>query len=298
MDPCRDLQSQPKRLVRPPTPASELPVLSSLPSVKFSWDRLPAFTLIELLVVIAIIAILAALLLPALNKAAGTARSAACMNNLRQLQLAWMHYYHDYNDRLVPNWLIWNGSDWRTSCGTTNSWVSGSAWTDWSAAGIHQGALWDYTRHEGIYHCPSDRTLWPYGTRRAPRPFNVGMSMYLNSLINGNLNGLPYYQLIVHKASEIRRPASRFTFLDSNEASMTCGAFVLQAHQKKVWYMMPGHRDRGCGANVAFADGSVKFKKWQYLGRVRQGAGTPTQGRQDDNDLAWLVSMMPSVTDP
>lgn len=136
--------------------------------------RSSGFTLVELLVVIAIIGTLVGLLLPAVQAAREAGRRNACMNNVKQLMLAY-HSYHDAFRRVVR---AYHGPGLKNEANTANipSTKRGTAF--WELMPFsEQSALYDKTAGDAYgtgnpnfqqiaaYLCPTDtraKTTWDW----------------------------------------------------------------------------------------------------------------------------------------
>jgi prepilin-type N-terminal cleavage/methylation domain-containing protein len=266
-----------------------------------------AFTLVELLIVIAIIAILASLLFPAFGKGKEKTQGISCLNNSRQLSLAWIMYADDNSGVLAPN----TDGPMAGKTATRPSWVAGSLDynpgnadnfnTDYlvhpdPANGNHGGLLGPYASSANVFKCPSDRSIVTVAGKPTPRVRSVSLNGWMGE------NTHPFKPnstfLTFNKSSDLARvtAAKLFVLAEESEASLSDGWFGTdpdnQLGQFTVVSLPAARHNRS--ASLSFGDGHADNHRWadeRTFSPFREFQGKPLVAAvvlPGNQDIAWL----------
>jgi prepilin-type N-terminal cleavage/methylation domain-containing protein/prepilin-type processing-associated H-X9-DG protein len=267
-----------------------------------SYSTGSGFTLVELLVVIAIIGVLCSILLPSVARAKQSGARISCMNNLRQLNVAWILYADDHDDRLAYNLgkddtiqmlnrgekYNWANSilDWSTNPSNTNTLLNTDA------------ALGPYVAKNGqVFRCPSDYALsaaqrklsWSSRTRSISMNAMVGdAGKFITD--DGNVNNPNYRQFL--KLGEFTSTSDIFVFIEEHPDSIRDGYF-LNRIETNQWVDLPASWHNG-SANLAYGDGHAESHRWLRASTKQPArplaADLPlTLSHADATDFYWLM---------
>jgi prepilin-type N-terminal cleavage/methylation domain-containing protein/prepilin-type processing-associated H-X9-DG protein len=261
------------------------------------------FTLIELLVVIAIIAILAGLLLPLLVRARLRVQAVQCMNNGRQLMLAWRYYCEDNNDK-VPSAYGSPGDWWpfQSMSWTGHAVTDGINQFNWDPnVTVMKCNLWPYCgKSPAIFRCPADTkypciaSSGPNKGQLVPRVRSFSMLSWFNGEDAADF-GAGYVKYA--KMSQVLNPGPSMTmlFVDERADSINDGEWCTSMvgydpSSPATWSLVdiPANYHGGaCG--FAFADGHDEIHKWRDVALTIPMGHGPNISAPRSQDAIWIM---------
>ena len=229
---------------------------------------LPAFTLIELLAVIAVIAILAAMLMPAVVRSKSQATKISCIDNVKQLALS-MQIYVDDNHGFFPprtRYNLWPSRifdgyrDLRILICPNDGPDDPASWIPNPPAGMTFPA--DGKPRSYMYNGWNDYM--------ASKLSDADMSAYMH----GTYDGPTMKENVILRPSDLvvlgeKLHTSKHYHMDLMETDPSTGGVGNDLYElNRSRHGAGGRSDNGStsgGSNYSFADGSVRFIKFNDI---------------------------------
>ena len=262
--------------------------------------RITGFTLIELLVVIAIVAILAGLLLPGLSAAKHKAQNIQCMDQLRQMTLAWKLYTEDHHGVLLYASVL-NAADSEFAWLHARNDYDGANRANWDPeASIKTSPIWRYGADSvRLWKCPADKSTVTVNGSPVRRVWSTAMNTWVGGF-SGSVGDQWSSWKVYHRLEDMidPGPSSTFLFIDRREDIQGLPNFFTDMtgypdrRLTQFWWDYPGVYHNQAGS-LSFVDGHAEIKKWldpRTRPPMLKGRFLPTGifKSPENPDIRWL----------